>query len=100
MQPMDMYNKSGWKQPVVPDAAQTCTMFVMTSFENHDETVNFFKENNFFGGNQNSFVFFPQAMLPAVDTNGKIMMASQSSLKLAPNGNGALFVSLRSNKEV
>ena len=39
-------------------------------------------------------------MLPAVDENGKIMMASQSSLKLAPNGNGALFDSLKSNREV
>jgi len=51
-------------------------MFVMTSYENHDETVSHFKENNFFGGHPNSFVFFPQSMLPAVDTNGKIMMAS------------------------
>ena len=75
-------------------------MFVMTSYENHDETVNFFRENDFFGGDQNSFVFFPQSMLPAVDSNGKIMMQSASSLKLAPNGNGALFDSLKSNREV
>lgn len=72
----------------------------MTSYENHDATVNHFRENNFFGGHQDSFVFFPQSMLPAVDENGKIMMASQSSLKLAPNGNGALFDSLKSNREV
>jgi len=39
-------------------------------------------------------------MLPAVDTDGKIMMSSRSSLKLAPNGNGALFDSLKSNREV
>lgn len=86
--------------PTVPILAQTCTMFVMTSFENHDETVAFFKENNYFGGHADSFVFFPQAMLPAVDTNGKIMLQSQSSLKLAPNGNGALFDSLKTNREV
>ena len=75
-------------------------MFVMTSYENHDETVNFFRDNDFFGGDQNSFVFFPQSMLPAVDENGKIMLQSSSSIKLAPNGNGALFDSLKSNKEV
>ena len=75
-------------------------MFVMTSYENHDETVNFFRDNDFFGGDQNSFVFFPQSMLPAVDSNGKIMMQSASSLKLAPNGNGALFDSLKNNREV
>ena len=39
-------------------------------------------------------------MLPAVDENGKILMSSVSSLKLAPNGNGALFDSLKSNREV
>ena len=75
-------------------------MFVMTSHENHDETVNFFRENNFFGGDKDSFVFFPQAMLPAVDENGKIMLSSKGSLKLAPNGNGALFDSLKTNREV
>ena len=39
-------------------------------------------------------------MLPAVDLEGKILMRSKSSLKLAPNGNGALFDSLRSNPKV
>lgn len=39
-------------------------------------------------------------MLPAVDASGKIMMQSASSLKLAPNGNGGLFDSLKCNKEV
>ena len=39
-------------------------------------------------------------MLPAVDSQGKIMMQSASSLKLAPNGNGALFDSLKNNREV
>lgn len=39
-------------------------------------------------------------MLPAVDSEGKIMMQSASSLKLAPNGNGALFDSLKNNREV
>ena len=75
-------------------------MFVMTSYENHDETVAFFRENNFFGGREDSFVFFPQSMLPAVDETGKILMSSTSSLKLAPNGNGALFDSLKTNREV
>lgn len=40
----------------------------MTSYENHDETVKFFVDNNYFGGHEDSFVFFPQMMLPALDT--------------------------------
>ena len=98
--PLTQMRADGRNVPIVPLEAQTCTMFVMTSYENHDETVNFFRDNDFFGGDQNSFVFFPQSMLPAVDSNGKIMMQSASSLKLAPNGNGALFDSLKSNREV
>ena len=72
-------------------------MFVMTSYENHKETVDFSRDNNFFGGKESSFMFFPQQMLPALDTNGKILMRSQNELKLAPNGNGALFEAIRSN---
>ena len=33
-------------------------MFVMTSLENHDETVDFFKENDYFGADAQSFFFF------------------------------------------
>jgi len=69
-------------------------MYVMTSHENHRETVQFFRQNHYFGGDESSFVFFPQAMLPALTTEGKIMMSSKSSLKLAPNGNGAFFDAL------
>ena len=75
-------------------------MFVMTSHENHDETVEFFRSNNYFGGGESSFIFFPQTMLPAVDTNGKIMLKSYCELKLAPNGNGAFFEAIRSNQMV
>ena len=57
--PLTQTLSNGRKVPIVPLDAQTCTMFVMTSYENHDETVAFFRENAFFGGDQNSFVFFP-----------------------------------------
>jgi len=39
-------------------------------------------------------------MLPAMDKKGKIMMGSNHTLKLAPNGNGALFDSLKSDENV
>ena len=59
---------NGKNIPVIPAIAQQCKMFVMTSPENHEETVQFFKENGYFGGLESSFVFFQQQMLPAVDT--------------------------------
>ena len=90
----------GTSVPVIPEEARKCKMFVMTSHENHDETVQFFRDNAFFGGGEESFMFFPQQMLPALDTEGKIMLKSYCELKLAPNGNGALFEAIRSNTEV
>lgn len=39
-------------------------------------------------------------MLPALDLEGKILMESQSKMKLAPNGNGALFDTLRQDEDV
>lgn len=75
-------------------------MFIMTSCENHAETVQFFKDNGYFGGQPSSFVFFPQAMLPAMDDQGKIMMGSKHQLLLEPNGNGALIEALRSDQTI
>jgi UDP-N-acetylglucosamine pyrophosphorylase len=39
-------------------------------------------------------------MLPAMDEHGKIMMGSNHTLKMAPNGSGALFDSLKSDENV
>jgi UDP-N-acetylglucosamine pyrophosphorylase len=39
-------------------------------------------------------------MLPAVNFEGKIMMQSPSSIKLAPNGNGSLFDAIRQRQDV
>ena len=80
---------------------QRCKLLVMTSGINHAETVEFFKSNSYFGGREDCFMFFSQAMLPAIDHNtGKILMKTRSSLQLSPNGNGALFDSINTNKEV
>ena len=98
--PETVETEDGGSLPLIPPAALQCKMFIMTSFENHDETVQFFKENGYFGGQESSFVFFPQQMLPAVDTNGKIMMRKHTNIKLAPNGNGAFFEALKSNASV
>ena len=49
----------------------------MTSALNHYETIKFFEDNLYFGGDKNSFVFFQQSVLPAVDLNGKIIMKSK-----------------------
>jgi len=37
-------------------------------------------------------------MMPAVDVDGKIFLKSFKEIKLAPNGNGAIFEAIKSNK--
>jgi UDP-N-acetylglucosamine/UDP-N-acetylgalactosamine diphosphorylase len=88
------------KTETLTEECQTCKLMIMTSGVNHDETYNFFKDNNFFGGKQSSFVFFQQSSLPAVDPEGKIIMKSPYETQLAPNGNGALFDSIKNNAMV
>lgn len=92
--------EDGTSKPWVPAEATKCMMFVMTSYENHAETEEFFKSNSYFGGDSSLFHFFPQQMLPAMDTKGKIMLKSYCQLQMAPNGNGALFDALVSNRKV
>ena len=92
--------EDGSSVPVIPAETQKCRMFIMTNCENHLQTVRFFKDNCYFGGQESSFVFFSQDMLPALDHDGKIMMNSNHSLKLAPNGNGALIETLKTNSSV
>ena len=50
----------------------------MTSKNNHDETVAFFKQMKYFGADESTLMFFQQAMLPAIDDKtGKILMKSR-----------------------
>lgn len=78
----------------VPKEVLTCKMLIMTNMENYEETKKFFRDHHFFGGSEDQFIFFRQAMLPAFTTDGKIMMAGKGKIRLAPNGNGAFFDAL------
>jgi UDP-N-acetylglucosamine/UDP-N-acetylgalactosamine diphosphorylase len=65
----------------VSPAHQKCKLLIMTSHVNHEETVGFFKENDYFGARPDSLLFFPQATLPCIDDkSGKILMKSASEL--------------------
>lgn len=70
--------------------------FIMTSDDNHEETVGFFKEHDYFSYNPDYIKFFKQDRLPLVLENGQLALKDKTSLNLAANGNGGVFTSLKS----
>ncbi len=62
--------------------------YIMTSDINHAATTAFFEENGFFGLAPERVRFFSQGLMPAVDFDGKILMASPSQIALSPDGHG------------
>ena len=72
--------------------------YLMTSEMNHKEVVSYFESNNYFGYDKNAIVFFPQGGIPAMSYEGKIIIESESSMSLAPGGNGAIYGEMRRNK--
>jgi UDP-N-acetylglucosamine/UDP-N-acetylgalactosamine diphosphorylase len=68
--------------------------YVMTSPLNHNDTVEYFKENAYFGLAPDAVQFFQQGMLPCVSNDGKIIMESAGKVAMAPDGNGGIYQSL------
>ena len=62
--------------------------FIMTSHQNHVATESFFSDNRYFGLDPSRVHFFRQGRMPAVDFSGKILLQTQGSLALSPDGHG------------
>jgi len=62
--------------------------FIMTSIVNHEATVSFFKENNYFGLEHHRVHFFSQGLMPAVDFDGKLILEDKHQLVMTPDGHG------------
>lgn len=80
---------------VVEKAGNYIQLFVMTSEKNHDATVNFFKEHEYFGYDPEYIAFFMQDMAPAADYDGKVYMEGKGCIATSPNGNGGWFLSMK-----
>ncbi len=68
--------------------------FIMTSEANNTDTVNFFKENNFFGLKSEQVKFFVQGMLPTITVDGKLILSDRSRLFTNPDGHGGILTAL------
>ena len=69
----------------------------MTSPPTHDESESFLREHDFFGFNQDDVQLFCQGVMPAVDENGKLMLASKDSIFVSPDGHGGTLAALDKN---
>lgn len=67
---------------------------IMTSRDNHQQTLDFFERHQYFGLNKDRVLFFQQGVLPAVDDNGQLILKNENSLFLSPNGHGGTLEAL------
>lgn len=79
---------------VVNQTGTWIPFYIMTSNINHDTTVKFLEEHNYFGYAKEYINFFIQEMTPSVDFNGKLYMEEMNQISLSPNGNGGWFNSM------
>lgn len=69
--------------------------FIMTADTNHADTVDFFQRHGFFGLPEKDVFFFRQAMVPAVDRDGNVILTAGPCVFKNPNGHGGALAALR-----
>ena len=70
---------------------------IMTSYDNHEDTLQFFETNNYFGYGKDKIHFFTQPRIPIMEFCGAVATDEQGSIRMASNGNGAVFGTLKSS---
>lgn len=75
----------------------TIPWYLMTSDANHEDTIQFFKGHNYFGYPREAVSFFIQGKLPMIDTEGKILLDEDGTIKQAADGHGGIFEAMRKN---
>ncbi len=79
---------------IVKECGNWIYLFIMTSEKNHDETVSFLKDKNYFGYNEKYIIFFNQEMSPTTDFEGNVLMENNYTISTSPNGNGGWYSSM------
>jgi UDP-N-acetylglucosamine/UDP-N-acetylgalactosamine diphosphorylase len=69
-------------------------LYIMVSRQNGLETRRFFAENRWFGLDASCVFFFAQGELPSLDAQGRLVLESQGSLFLGPDGHGGVLGAL------
>jgi UDP-N-acetylglucosamine/UDP-N-acetylgalactosamine diphosphorylase len=69
-------------------------LLIMTSEENHEDTIYFFKLNNYFGLEKDNVHFFRQGMIPSITPEGKLILKDETHLFTNPDGHGGSLKAL------
>lgn len=67
---------------------RTIPWLIMTSRQNHAATATFFEERDYFGLDAGQVHFFAQGLMPAVDFEGRLLMAAPGEIAMSPDGHG------------
>ena len=62
--------------------------FILTSEINNAATVEAFETANYFGLSKEQVHFIVQGLVPAVDTDGKILLSDKNQIAMTPDGHG------------
>ncbi len=68
--------------------------YIMTNPANHEQTVGFLKDHDYFELPPDDVFPFAQGMLPAFDLKGRILLQDKYRLALAPDGHGGSLKAL------
>lgn len=73
--------------------------YIMTSPATHAKTLDFLRENQWFGLKESQFKLFSQGTLPALSKDGSMLLLSEnkSNYIWSPDGNGGLYKALKDN---
>jgi len=72
----------------------TIPLLIMTSRENHKDTIGFFHAHSFFGLDPEAVYFFQQGMLPTITPDGRLLLKNDGSFVANPDGHGGSLKAL------
>ena len=97
--PLCIFEKLILNMMEVVNAAQSwIPLYILVSEANAKQTMDFFRDNNYFGYNEKYIEFFEQGTLPSIDFEGKILLEKKDTICFSPDGNGNWFTSLKTSK--
>jgi UDP-N-acetylglucosamine/UDP-N-acetylgalactosamine diphosphorylase len=71
-----------------------CTWYIMTSPLNHNRTQEIFRENQYYGLEQENVFIFQQGTMPNFSKDGRLLLADKPHLSCSPDGHGGSLKAL------